>query len=397
MSPTSPGYIKAVMTVIMLTLMVSGMHGPAHSGDTVLVNVRTGVSGELTRFVIDLDGPADFRTFTLDDPARIVVDLEQVSRGMFERERGIDTGLVVRARFGTPTVDVTRVVLDLVEPGVVQGTLVLEPEGDYGHRIVLDIAPLVRAATSPSDNVVEDDGFLRPGIKPPPPLPIIVLDPGHGGPDPGAVGASGTHEKDIVLAAARELKALLEETGRYHVVMTRDGDWILRLADRVLFARAAGADLFISIHADSIDNPDVRGTGVYTLSETASDKEAEALARNENRSDLIEGVDFVSIDYDPVTTNILIDLAQRDTKNASSEFAGILASELTRVTELRRNVHRFAGFRVLKAPDVPSVLIEMGFMSNPVEERLMMDRAWRRTFLAGVVRAIDTFMSSRRP
>ena len=397
MRPTSPGYIKAVMTVIMLALMVSGAHGPALAGDTVLVNVRTGVSGDLTRFVIDLDGPADFRTFTLDDPARIVVDLAQVSRGMFERERGIDTGLIVRARFGTPAVDMTRVVLDLVEPGVVQGTLILEPEGDYGHRIVLDIAPRVGAAASPADDAVEDDGFLRPGVKPPPPLPIIVLDPGHGGPDPGAVGASGLHEKDIVLAAARELKALLEETGRYHVVMTRDGDWILRLADRVLFARAAGADLFISIHADSIDNPDVRGTGVYTLSETASDKEAEALARKENRSDLVEGVDFVSIDYDPVTTNILIDLAQRETKNASSEFAGILAGELIRVTELRRNVHRFAGFRVLKAPDVPSVLIEMGFMSNPVEERLMKDRSWRRTFLAGVVRAIDTFMSSRRP
>ncbi len=396
MSPTSPGYIKAVMAVIMLTLMVSGVRGTALAGDTALVNVRAGVSGDLTRFVIDLDGPADFRTFTLDDPARIVVDLSQVSRGMFDRERGIDTGLVVRARFGTPTVDVTRVVLDLVEPGVVRDTLVLEPEGDYGHRIVLDIAPLVSVAPLPSDSAVEDDGFLRPGVKPPPPLPIIVLDPGHGGPDPGAVGASGAHEKDIVLAAARELKAMLEETGRYHVVMTREGDWILRLADRVLFARAAGADLFISLHADSIDNPDVRGMGVYTLSETASDKEAAALARNENRSDLIEGVDFVSIDYDPVTTNILIDLAQRETKNASSEFAGILASELTRVTELRRNVHRFAGFRVLKAPDIPSVLIEMGFLSNPFEERLMMDRSWRRTFLAGVVRAIDTFMSSRR-
>ena len=395
MRPTSPGYIKAVMTVIMLTLMVSGRHGPALAGDTVLVNVRAGVSGELTRFVMDLDGPADFHTFTLDDPARIVVDLPQVSRTMSERERGIDTGLIVRARFGTPAVDMTRVVLDLVEPGVVQDTLVLEPEGDYGHRIVLDIAP--RAVPVPSDEAVEDDGFLKPGIKPPPPVPIIVLDPGHGGPDPGAVGASGAHEKDIVLAAARELKAMLEETGRYHVVMTRDGDWILRLADRVLFARAAGADLFISIHADSIDNPSVRGTGVYTLSETASDKEAEALARKENRSDLIEGVDFISIDYDPVTTNILIDLAQRETKNASSEFAGILAGELTRVTELRRNVHRFAGFRVLKAPDIPSVLIEMGFMSNPVEERLMRDRSWRRTFLAGVVRAIDTFMSSRRP
>ncbi len=395
MRPTSPGYVKAVMTVIMLALMASGWHGGALAGDAALIDVRAGISEEVTRLVIDLDGPADFRTFTLDDPARIVVDLSQVSLAVSEMERGIDTGLVVRARFGTPAVDVTRVVLDLAEPGVVQDTLVLEPEGGYSHRIVLDIAP--RAAPVPSSDAVQDDRFLKPGIKPSPPVPVIVLDPGHGGPDPGAIGASGAHEKDIVLAAARELKAMLEETGRYHVVMTRDGDWILRLADRVLFARAAGADLFISIHADSIDNPEVRGTGVYTLSEVASDKEAAALARKENRSDLIEGVDFVSIDYDPVTTNILIDLAQRETKNASSEFAGILADELIRVTELRRNVHRFAGFRVLKAPDIPSVLLEMGFMSNPVEERLMKDRSWRHAFLAGVVRAIDAFMASRLP
>ncbi len=385
------------MTVIMLALMVSGVHGSARGGDAALVNVRAGVAGDLTRFVMDLDGPADFSTFTLDDPARIVVDLAGVSRMIPERERGIDTGLVARARFGTPTVGMTRVVLDLVEAGVVQDSLVLGPEGDHGHRIVLDIAPLFSTVASPADNAEHDDGFLRPGVKPSPPVPVIVLDPGHGGRDPGAVGTSGAYEKDIVLAAAHELKAMLEEAGRYHVVMTREGDWILRLADRVLFARAAGADLFISIHADSIDNPDVRGMGVYTLSEVASDKEAAALARRENRSDLIEGVDFVSIDYDPVTTNILIDLAQRETKNASSAFAGILASELTRVTQLRRNAHRFAGFRVLKAPDIPSVLIEMGFMSNAAEERLMLDRAWRRTFLTGVVRAIDTFMASRRP
>ena len=381
----------------MLTVMVSGVHGSARGGDAALVNVRVGVAGDLTRFVMDLDGPADFSTFTLDDPARIVVDLAGVSQAMPERERGIDVGLVVRARFGTPTIDVTRVVLDLVEPGVVKERLVLGPQGDFGHRIVLDIAPLLRAVASPADNPQEDDGYLKPGIKPPSPIPVIVLDPGHGGRDPGAVGTSGAYEKDIVLAAANELKAMLEEGGSYHVVMTREGDWLLRLADRVLFARAAGADLFISLHADSIDNPDVRGMGVYTLSEVASSKEAAALARRENRSDLIEGVDFVSIDYDPVTTNILIDLAQRETKNASSEFAGILARELTPVTHLRRNVHRFAGFRVLKAPDIPSVLIEMGFMSNAAEEGLMLDRAWRQAFLAAVVRAIDTFMEARRP
>ncbi len=383
--------------MILLVILVF-LAGPSADADApAIVNIRAGVTGDLTRFVLDLDGPAAFETFALDEPPRIVIDFSDVSWNLEERTRVVETGLISHARFGRPAAGVSRVVLDLVEAAVVHATLVLEPEGDYGYRIVLDIAPLVVGTASAASDPAHDDGFLRPGSKPRPPVPVIVLDPGHGGPDPGAIGTSGAREKDIVLAAALELKALLEATGRYHVVLTRDGDWILRLASRVLIARAAPADLFISIHADSIANPDVRGTGVYTLSETASDQEAEMLARSENKADLIQGVDLVRIDYDSVTTNILIDLAQRDTKNASSEFAGILADELTRVAELRRNAHRFAGFRVLKAPDVPSVLIEIGFMSNRTEERQMQDPAWRRTFLSGVVRAIDRFFAGRGP
>ena len=381
---------------MVLLVVVTFLAGPSAEADApAIVNVRAGVTDGLTRFVLDLDGPAAFETFTLDEPPRIVIDLEDVSWNLEGRTRVLETGLISHVRFGRPAARVSRVVLDLVEAAVVHATLVLEPEGDYGYRIVLDIVPLVIGTAPAASDPAHDDGVLRPGSKRRPPVPVIVLDPGHGGPDPGAIGTSGAREKDIVLAAALELKALLEATGRYHVVLTRDGDWILRLASRVLFARVASADLFISIHADSIGNPDIRGTGVYTLSETASDEEAEMLARSENKADLIQGVDFVGIDYDSVTTNILIDLAQRDTKNASSEFAGILADELTRVAELRRNAHRFAGFRVLKAPDVPSVLIEMGFMSNRTEERQMQNSAWRRTFLSGVVRAIDRFFAGR--
>ena len=381
---------------MLLPVILMVMAGPSAEADApAIVNIRAGVVGDLTRFVLDLDGAAAFETFTLDEPPRIVIDLEDVSWNLEGRTRLLETGLISHVRFGKPAARVSRVVLDLVEAAVVHATLVLEPEGDYGHRIVLDIAPLVVGTAQPASDPADDDGLLRPGSKPRPPVPVIVLDPGHGGPDPGAIGTSGAREKDIVLAAALELKALLEATGRYHVVLTREGDWILRLASRVHFARVAPADLFISIHADSIGNSRVRGVGVYTLSETASDEEAEMLARSENKADLIQGVDFVGIEYDSITTNILIDLAQRDTKNASSEFAGILADELTRVAELRRNAHRFAGFRVLKAPDVPSVLIEMGFMSNRIEERQMQNPAWRRTFLSGVVRAIDRFFAGR--
>ncbi len=383
-----PSSIAARACLILLTLQIAAAAGDSPE----IVNVRTGMAGELTRFVLDLDGPAAFATFTLADPPRVVIDLDGVSWALDERERP-GAGLITRIRFGRPDAALSRVVLDLGAPAAIRDTFILEPEGDFGHRIVVDIAPLESAALPAAS--VPDDGSPRPGLKPRPPVPVIVLDPGHGGPDPGAVGRSGAYEKTIVLEAARELKALLEATGGYHVVLTRDGDWILRLADRVLFARMAQADLFISIHADSIADPAVRGTGVYTLSETASDEEAAMLAQSENRADLIEGVDFVSLDYDSVITNILIDLAQREAKNASSAFAGILAEELAGVVRLRRNVHRFAGFRVLKAPDVPSVLIEMGFMSNRTEERLMQDRAWRRTFLGAVVKAVDGFFAGR--
>ena len=209
------------------------------------------------------------------------------------------------------------------------------------------------------------------------------------------MGATGTHEKRLVLTAARELRSLLEATGRYRVVMTRDSDVYLRLGERVRRARTANADLFISIHADSIANPGVRGAGVYTLSETASDAEAAALAQRENKSDLIAGVDLVNIAYDPLTTNILIDLAQRETTNTSSEFARMLTDSLHRIVDLRDNAHRFAGFRVLKAPDVPSVLIEMGFLSNAQEERNMHSVAYRQRFMAAVVDAVDRFFAAR--
>jgi len=194
-----------------------------------------------------------------------------------------------------------------------------------------------------------------------------------------------------VLDAARELKRQLEASGFYTVVLTRDSDIFLRLGERVEIARNNGADLFVSIHADTIADGSMRGAGVYTLSENASDDEAAELAAQENKADLITGIDFVNVVYDPVTTNILIDLAQRETTNASSRFARMLMTELQQSVKLRGNAHRFAGFRVLKAPDVPSVLVELGYMSNAEEERNLRDEAYRRQFMAAVARAIDGY------
>ncbi|MBT4718622.1 MAG: N-acetylmuramoyl-L-alanine amidase, partial [Rhodospirillaceae bacterium] len=220
---------------------------------------------------------------------------------------------------------------------------------------------------------------------------VVVIDPGHGGIDPGATGQSGIVEKNITLAAAHAIKARLVRTGRYKVLLTRDRDMFIQLRNRVAFARDKGAELFISLHADTIRNKNVRGLSVYTLSERASDKEAGELAERENKADLIAGIDLSS--QAPGVTNILIDLAQRESMNESARAAGFLVTELKRVTRLLRNTHRFAGFAVLKAPDVPSLLIEMGFLSNARDERSLRSAKYRRRLAGAVTKGIDRFFA----
>ena len=230
----------------------------------------------------------------------------------------------------------------------------------------------------------------------PPPKPatarktwVVAIDAGHGGIDPGALGASGTYEKHVTLAMAKELAEALEKSGRYKPVLVRDRDVFIRLRDRIAIARGAGADLFVSLHADAIDDPRVRGLSVYTLSEKASDKEAEMLADRENKADLIAGVNLSG--ETPEVTNILIDLAQRETMNESARFAGRLVKNLNQETKLLRNSHRFAGFAVLKAADVPSVLVELGFMSNPQDEAGLKTKAYRTQMVRAIVQSVDDY------
>jgi N-acetylmuramoyl-L-alanine amidase len=193
------------------------------------------------------------------------------------------------------------------------------------------------------------------------------------------------------LSAAREFKAMLQKTGRYRVILTRNRDIFIRLRDRITIARDAEADLFISIHADAIKNRKVRGLSVYTLSETASDKEAAGLAEKENKSDLIAGIDLS--DKTPEVANILIDLTQRESMNQSARFATGLVKELARKTKLLRNTHRFAGFVVLKAPDVPSVLIELGFLSNRRDEQALIRKSYRAKLGKAIVEAINNYFT----
>ncbi len=220
---------------------------------------------------------------------------------------------------------------------------------------------------------------------------VIVLDPGHGGKDPGAKGKRGTQEKDLVLKAAQELAAAFRALPGYKVVMTRNGDSYVSLRGRIDVARSANADLFISLHADSAINSEATGMSVYTLSERASDREAAKLANKENQSDIIAGVDLSGESQD--VSNILIDLVQRGTMNASADYATRLVTELSSSIKLKYESHRFAGFVVLKAPDVPSVLIEMGYLSNPKEEWLLLQKSHREKLVRGIVAATQSYFN----
>lgn len=376
--------------------------------------IRTGENVGLTRVVLDLSDEIEWRLFVLDDPYRVVIDLmgvEWALRGQPDPPRG----LVQDLRFGRFKQGIGRLVLDATRPAVAHRVFMLPPQAGQDHRLVIDLRPAdaaefaeVKAATAsaiptPPEAVPEatkvSAAVLPPGVPPvPPPRPggrdVVVIDPGHGGVDPGAIGAGGTREKDVVLAVGLALEELLQQRGRYRVVMTRDGDSFVSLSDRVQIARHAGAELFVSLHADAAAGRTAHGAGVYTLSETASDKEAAALARRENRADIIAGVNLDEKGDD--VASILIDLAQRETMNRSARLAQTVVVELGRYVTMRANPHRFAGFRVLTAPDVPSVLVEIGFLTNEEEEHRLNSARTRHAIAEGLAQAIDGYFAARQ-
>lgn len=387
-----------------LLLSLSFCAGAAAAKPAVL-DVRLGLHPGFTRVVLDLSQEPGYRVFLLESPYRVVIDLTEVEWRLPPDQAPGGRGLVQAMRFGLFAAGTSRLVLDVKEPVGVRNLELLPAGGEKPVRLVLDLAPageaafrdaveatpLVSSAAMTAVPAAAMPSFVLPPVKPSEAEPkrIVVIDPGHGGVDPGAIGASGTAEKTITLAMARELRRQLEATGRYHVVLTRDSDVFVRLRDRIAVARAARADLFVSLHADAHPTNKLRGASVYTLSEQASDAEAAALAAKENKADLIAGIDLSN--ENEVVTNILIDLAQRETKNLSVRLAGMLVDELKRETPLIRNSHRFAGFAVLKAPDVPSILLELGYLSSKEDEAMLRSEAHRAKLAASIVRAIDGY------
>ncbi len=417
--------------------------GAVEAASSIVTDIRIGAAGKVTRIVFEFTERMSVRLFTLADPYRVVIDLPEVGWRLPPKPLPTSSGVYERLRYGLYKPGNSRVVLDLNVPARVANAALIAPNGAYGHRLVVELTPTtpeIFAAQHKTGEIVIDAPVQSAGAPaapaPPPAAPkvervakaatpapeiattqpaptpasarfelaprkpalrpnreryTVMLDPGHGGVDPGTIGVSGIYEKHITLAMARAISDALEKTGRFKVVMTRERDIFIRLRDRIQIAREAKADLFISIHADTIKDRDIRGPSVYTLSERASDKEAQALADKENKADLIAGIDLTGENAD--VTGILIDLAQRETMNQSARFAGMLVDQMKTRTKVLRNTHRFAGFAVLKAPDVPSVLLELGFLSNPSDERALRDRRYRARLADGVARAIEGYFT----
>ena len=363
-------------------------------------NIRLGAqSGAVARVVIDLSDKVDFKIFPLTDPDRVVVDLPKTTFSIKETDLP-KADYLNTIRLGKSGSDGSRIVLEANRTAVIKKSFILTPQSGFQWRLVIDLELLAKTNSlkqvTPEwyDNTVAEEKKPEKQIKEETKVkPLIVLDPGHGGKDPGAIGVSGVYEKHLTLAMAKQLRTLLEQTGKYRVKLTRETDIFIALYARRRFARSVNADLFISLHADSIRKPETRGLSVYTLSEKASDKEAEKLAESENKVDLIAGIDLSGETQE--VTDILIDLARRETNNHSSYFAEKLMTEIRKEITVLPNSHRFAGFAVLKSPDVPSVLIEMGYLSNKEEEKLLRQAFYREKLAKSTVRAIDTYFSEK--
>jgi len=402
--------LLVLISIAACAVALSGMAHTAH-GDPVANDARVGGDLKKTRFVADLSKPVDFRVFTLGEPYRVVVDLPEVNFQMPPQLGTKGRGLISAFRYGLFSPGKSRIVIDVVKPVEVEEAFVQEAGNGNPARLVIDLAAIspeefAKQAARPTVVVGEppDAGIRSPEPDPlaeakkdrPKQRPVVVVDPGHGGIDPGAIAKAGTMEKEVVLAFAKQLKRNLEEVGAFDVFLTRDDDIFIPLAERVNIAHHHDADLFISLHADALADKYarlVRGATVYTLSEEASDEQARALAAKENRADLIAGM---KLDETQDEVNmILIDLMRRETKNFSISFGRKILSKLKGQVPLNKKPMRSADFRVLRAPDIPSVLLELGYLTNPEDEKLLTSQKWRAEVSGHIAKAVKAFFNQR--
>jgi N-acetylmuramoyl-L-alanine amidase len=423
------------------------------SGLPIAVDARLAGDAKQTRFVLDLDRSIAFRAFTLSDPYRVVIDIPQVSFHLPAGTGAQGRGLVKAFRYGLVMPGGSRIVIDLAGPARIANSYVLDQANGQPPRLVLELeevdraafvqslepaesrpepvhpepkpvlAPGVVAATMPTPaapdtrpvavaapetkpaaaaapetrSIATATPDTKPALRPAEPAdarPVVVIDPGHGGIDNGTQSDTEA-EKNLVLQFGLALRERLEKGGKYRIVMTREDDTFIPLGDRVRIARTQGAALFVSIHADALPKGegDAQGATIYTLSDKASDAEAQRLADAENRADAIAGVNLTEEPTD--VADILIDLAQRETRNFSNKFAHMLMGEMKTTMRMHKHPLKSAGFKVLKNPDVPSVLVEIGYVSNKSDLEHLVSESWRSKAVGSIAQAVDAFMGKR--
>lgn len=387
--------INAILIIFALVgmVMVCSNRASAESKLT-MISLRMIGDNNLVRLIAVFNQKPNFTLQTIAKPTQLVIDLE-TTQFQIKPELVKTYGMIDRLRFGTASATSSRIIFDVSAPFSVANNKIQKLDSDL-WQVIID---LKRVSEADFENIVSartnTDEARNTTINKAPYRPFrLVLDPGHGGIDSGAKGITGVLEKNVTLAFAKTLRDSIEREPGIDVLLTRDSDVFLRLDERVEKARAFGADLFISIHADSISVKSLRGTTVYTLSNKASDDVAHQLANSQNKADLVAGL---PPDETPEVTDILIDLTRRETHVFSVNFANkVVATLSTNHVRLIKNPHRAAGFRVLKAPDIPSVLIELGYLSNRQDEKLVSDPKWRRTMADLLAKSIRKFANYRR-
>ncbi len=360
---------------------------PVKASSLAVLDARVGQNGNISRIVFETSGATSPKAFTLGNPPRLVLDFPTLEVKKKLSKVKLPTGSIIKSmRDGIFNNRTHRIVIDLKNP-VAYKKFTISADSENNHRVVID----VKQDKSYTKSISKIDMIARELERKPTPKPrvakkdfVIVIDPGHGGIDPGAIGKQKTREKDVVLAVARKLSTALNKEPGIKARLTRNNDSFLKLQERVNKAKALKADLFISLHADAHDSRKVRGGTVYVLSENASDREAQRLASLANRGfSPIDAANETASDTD--VRDILIDLAQRDTMNNSALLARSLINNMDKKIHMRSTDIKFAGFKVLKAPDVPSVLVEMAYLSNAHEEKKLRTSAHQRA-LANVIK-----------
>ena len=379
--------IKSALRVIIVAFII--LAGVSHAAVQVK-SVRIWPAPDNTRLVFDLSAPVEHNLFTLKGPDRVVIDLKNTKFANDLPHFSFDETLLKGVRYANRDKQQLRVVLDL-KRGVSPKSFVLKPHQDYGHRLVIDLYDKSKKTVKKAVPVTS-----KKSSKDRPRDVIIAIDAGHGGEDPGAIGRRGTREKDVVLAIARKLQALVTNQRGMRPVMVRGGDYYVSLSDRVKKARNQNADMFISIHADAFKNRRARGSSVFVLSTSgASSETARILAESENNADLIGGVSLH--DKDELLQKVLVDMVQTATVEDSHEVANKVLRGIKGVNRLHKSHVEQAGFKVLKTPGIPSILVETAFISNPEEERKLRSPRHQMAMAQAIMTGIRSYFRTNAP